>query len=859
MNCKSIIVTVFTVLAMVFACNKQQSGNGTFLISDPALQMQLVAASPEIKTPIGLAIDHHDDLYVLESHTHTPPKGYTGPRYDQIKKGVDNNKDGIPEFWIIYADSIEDGMNLAFGPDQQLFLTTKNAVWVFQDTNGDGVSDYRRLLLDMIAPESPYDHAAILGIAVSPDYQWLFVTRGNTGSDYWKVKGTDGAVISGYGDGGNVMRCKLDGSELEEIATGFWNPFDIRFTMNGRLLLTDNDPDSRGPNRLIEIVPGGDYGYKSLYGGSGLHPFVAWNGELPGTLPYAVPLGEAACALLDASFTSFGPKYLQNILVCVWEEKNIVRVPLTSHRSTVAGTPEILVQGDGTFHPVALAANSKGEVYITDWVVREYPNHGEGKVWRLRSQQSSTVESENTPLHYKFDSVDTTLENNLELLATGDAFQKASVRYHLSRVEENGLEELLHSSDPELRLQAILIYNLKSENLAEIQLQSLLEDNDQQVRQAVMMYIGSRRLYGMLESVVRSLQKGLISAELFETYLATIQNLQPDFIQGFQEKKVRSNQLERKLPERFILDIITNQHISESIRALALPYLNDIEQHGQQLIDLLSSARTESFQLSLLAAVHTNGHLLNKQKVKQVLISLASDQHNSDRVRSNAIASISESSAENLEQVKELLNSKSAALQYAVTKYIAQYATESERNAVDKWMKSNNIRLSASAEAVWNQMKAGTEEFQMNQWAGAVDGTGNPNIGELVFKSNTSMCLTCHKVDGWGGTFGPALTQVGSSKNQQQLINAVLYPSLEMAPEWQGWYVIDKEGKRHTGRQIDVHMKRVELMNIRGDFDNFPEPQSYGVLTESVMPAGLQNNMTPEEFSDLVAYLVSLK
>ncbi|MEZ4828028.1 MAG: hypothetical protein R3C61_17350 [Bacteroidia bacterium] len=50
----------------------------------------------------------------------------------------------------------------------------------------------------------------------------------------------------------------------------------MKFTSDGRLLLTDNDPDSRGPNRLIEIVPGGDYGYQSLYGGSGIHPF--WRG-----------------------------------------------------------------------------------------------------------------------------------------------------------------------------------------------------------------------------------------------------------------------------------------------------------------------------------------------------------------------------------------------------------------------------------------------------------------------------------------------------------------------------------------------------------------------------------------------------
>ena len=257
----------------------------------------------------------------LESHTHTPPDDYQGPKYDVIKKGVDEDDDGLPDSWIIFADSLEDGMNLAFGPEEKLFVSTKNAVWVFHDLDNDGSSDQRQLLLDMISPESPYDHAAILGVAVSPDNQWLFVSRGNTGGSYWEIVGTDGSSISGYGDGGNLMRCRLDGSDVQEVATGFWNPFDIKFTSDGRLMLTDNDPDSRGPNRLIEIVPGGDYGYKSLYGGSGIHPFLAWNAELPGTLPYAAPLGEAACALLDGNQTGFGTDYQNTILVNVWEEK----------------------------------------------------------------------------------------------------------------------------------------------------------------------------------------------------------------------------------------------------------------------------------------------------------------------------------------------------------------------------------------------------------------------------------------------------------------------------------------------------------------------------------------------------------
>ncbi|MEZ4849471.1 MAG: hypothetical protein R3B93_12805 [Bacteroidia bacterium] len=105
---------------------------------------------------------------------------------------------------------------------------------------------------------------------------------------FWQIKSMAGEMIEGYGDGGNVFRCKVDGTGLEEVATGFWNPFGLAFSAEGRLLL-DNDPDSRGPNRLIEVVPGGNYGYQSLYGRQPISSYLAWNGELPGTLRFAIP------------------------------------------------------------------------------------------------------------------------------------------------------------------------------------------------------------------------------------------------------------------------------------------------------------------------------------------------------------------------------------------------------------------------------------------------------------------------------------------------------------------------------------------------------------------------------------------
>ena len=72
-----------------------------------------------------------------------------------------------------------------------------------------------------------------------------------------------------------------------------------RSTRPDNLFAVDNDPDSRPPCRLLHIVEGGDYGYRFRNGRKGVHPFTAWNGELPGTLPMVAGTGEAPCGVLS--------------------------------------------------------------------------------------------------------------------------------------------------------------------------------------------------------------------------------------------------------------------------------------------------------------------------------------------------------------------------------------------------------------------------------------------------------------------------------------------------------------------------------------------------------------------------------
>ncbi|WP_026210616.1 c-type cytochrome, partial [Flexithrix dorotheae] len=139
------------------------------------------------------------------------------------------------------------------------------------------------------------------------------------------------------------------------------------------------------------------------------------------------------------------------------------------------------------------------------------------------------------------------------------------------------------------------------------------------------------------------------------------------------------------------------------------------------------------------------------------------------------------------------------------------------------------------------------------------EGEGDPVKGQFVFQQQRNQCQTCHKVNGWGGDFGPDLSHIGSSKTKEQLIRAILEPSAEIAPEWQGWFVKSADGKMHYGRQIDVGFKNVELMGSDGEFVTYKEPLDYGITPSSLMPEGLENNLTARELKNLIAYLTELK
>ena len=439
-----------------------------------------------------------------------------------------------------------------------------------------------------------------------------------------------------------------------------------------------------------------------------------------------------------------------------------------------------------------------------------------------------------------------------------DPFELAITRFHLSKKTVNEqLLPLLRAKNSQLRLQGLLTLFKTSKNLDKKDLLLLLQDENPDIQRMALVYIGEKGLIEMEPALYQALRGNQIAPSLFETFLATIRHLRPEFIAGIKEKSGKSSKIPRELPESFITNILNDATISEEVKATALPYLLDLKANKALIMKLLKNAKNEKFQMALMKAAQS----APDNDFGDTFKDIAFGGNFTDNARSMALSGLIHDPRKYFPEVLLLLQENSETLQYTAIKYLCQSSLDEWiRLEIEEWIANNTDQISETALSVWASCNnKGARPKSDKEWYQVVNGKGNAKLGRLVFENKAGLCTTCHKVNGWGGAFGPELSNIGSSKSKTQLAMAILEPSKDISPEWQGWYLIDQEGNKHTGRQIDVHLENAELMNMNGEYDVFEKPRSYGVMENSLMPDGLENTMTALEFNDLIAYLSHLK
>jgi len=138
---------------------------------------------------------------------------------------------------------------------------------------------------------------------------------------------------------------------------------------------------------------------------------------------------------------------------------------------------------------------------------------------------------------------------------------------------------------------------------------------------------------------------------------------------------------------------------------------------------------------------------------------------------------------------------------------------------------------------------------------------GNVTGGRAVFFGSKVACSTCHSIGEIGGKIGPALTKVGAIRSGHDILESVLFPSATFAQGYESYRITIADGEELSGIIVRQTADTVVLRGVSGSDLQLGRNriQEMRRASASIMPEGLEQGMTPEEFRDLLAFLQSLK
>lgn len=160
-----------------------------------------------------------------------------------------------------------------------------------------------------------------------------------------------------------------------------------------------------------------------------------------------------------------------------------------------------------------------------------------------------------------------------------------------------------------------------------------------------------------------------------------------------------------------------------------------------------------------------------------------------------------------------------------------------------------------------NQEKLAQQKQRLDELAEFLP-KGDAVRGEKLFNNrDRSKCITCHLKGETGVRLGPDLTWIGAIRSEQDLLEAIVFPSASIARYHEVVNVVTKNGKVVSGLLVKETVDRMFLSSAKGvvqqvAFRDIEEARHSNV---SLMPEGMDKLLKPEQIADLVAYLKESK
>lgn len=372
---------------------------------DPGLKAELVAAEPEVESPVAMAFDEAGRLWVAEmrDYPHGPEPGK--PPLSRVKVLEDRDGDGRFETGVIFQDQVSFANGVLPWRGGALITAAPFIKWL-KDGDGDGKADQGETLYEGFAALNPQLRVGHPNLGLDG---WIYVANGLRGGKVKRAGRDDMAAID---LGGMDFRFDPDRDRGEAISG--MGQFGLSFDDWGRRFVCDNrhhvrhvvlphhaikrNPYLAAPG-VLQDVPEGE----QAAGGGGMRIYpVSKNWT---TSSQHVGQFTAACSVFVYGGDLLPGSYRGAVFTCdptgnlVHEE--ILRDDGASFRSRAARPGvEFLASPDERFRPVFLANGPDGALYVVDMAraVIEHPDfmpvelkkrpdlligRDKGRIWRI--------------------------------------------------------------------------------------------------------------------------------------------------------------------------------------------------------------------------------------------------------------------------------------------------------------------------------------------------------------------------------------------------------------------------------------------------------------------------------------------
>jgi putative membrane-bound dehydrogenase-like protein len=130
---------------------------------------------------------------------------------------------------------------------------------------------------------------------------------------------------------------------------------------------------------------------------------------------------------------------------------------------------------------------------------------------------------------------------------------------------------------------------------------------------------------------------------------------------------------------------------------------------------------------------------------------------------------------------------------------------------------------------------------------------------ELYLNSKALGCVTCHKLEGVGGSVGPDLTRVWDTHSVEKLMESIIQPSKEIKEGYQAYRLSTAGGQVYTGLKVSETKTEVVLRDATGKDVRVARDDVDELVPSkvSLMPDDAVAQISYDQFVDLLAFLRS--